>query len=258
MSPQTQFQDVILAEKLTKTYDNGVKALKGISLTVRQGEIIGVLGASGSGKTTLFRLLNGALTPTGGELTVLGKQVHKLSYAGLRKLRTDIAVIYQHHNIIPGLSVAKNVLLGKLGKMNFLEALRMAVYVKDRELDEVNRILGWLGLAEKIFDRATDLSGGQQQRVAIARALLGGAQLLLADEPVASVDYLTAESILKLFSRLNKENNATVIMNLHQQDIALNYCSRIIVLDRGRKIYDGPPGEWIGKGEVQNDACEQA
>ncbi len=241
-------EEIIRADNLTKNFPNGVTAINGISLTVTRGEIVGVLGASGSGKTTFFRLLNGALMPSGGELAVLGKQMRQISYGQLKKMRSHIAMIYQHHNIIPGLSVAKNVLMGKLGAVSILQALRIAFYVKEKELDKVYGILELLGLTEKIFDRATDLSGGQQQRVAIARALMGEASVILADEPIASVDYLTAETILGLFSRLNQEKDVTVIMNLHQQDAAINYCSRIIVFEKGKVVFDGPP-EKFERGE---------
>lgn len=250
-------EEVIRADNLTKIYSNGVTALNGISLTVRKGELVGVLGTSGSGKTTFFRLLNGALTPTGGELTVLGKSIRQISYGELRKLRSHIAMVYQHHNIIPGLSVANNVLMGKLGILSLFHALRTAFYVKKKELDEVYRVLELLGLAEKIFDRATDLSGGQQQRVAIARALMGGASVLLADEPIASVDYHTAETILGLFRHLNQEKDVTVIMNLHQQDAAINYCTRIIVLDKGKVVFDGSPAEFERGGEDQHDCTSK-
>lgn len=236
---------IIRARNLIKTYSNGVTALTGINLSITKGEMVGLLGASGSGKTTFFRLINGSLAPTGGDLFVLGKFLRGLSHKSLREIRTGIAMVYQHHNIIPGLSVARNVLLGRLGQMSLLQLLRMAFYLKDNEVKDVYRVLDWLGQANKIFDRATDLSGGQQQRVAIARALVGNAQIILADEPIASVDYRTAESILDIFKKLNSENKVTVIMNLHQEDFALNYCSRVVVLDKGRLVYDGPPEKWI-------------
>lgn len=259
MERQTDPQEVISADNLTKVYPNGVTALNGVSLRVRRGEIVGILGASGSGKTTFFRLLNGALTPTGGELTVLGQQMRKIPYKELKKLRSRVAMIYQHHNIIPGLSVTKNVLMGKLGKLPALQALRMALYVKKKELDEVYRILELLGLTEKLLDCATDLSGGQQQRVAIARAIMGGAALLLADEPIASVDYLTAQTILGLFRQMNQAENVTVIINLHQQDAAINYCSRIIFLEEGKVVFDGPPAKFERGGHYYRDCtCREA
>lgn len=252
---ETDSEEVIRADNLTKTYNNGVTALKGVSLSIAKGEMVGVLGTSGSGKTTFFRLLNGSISPTGGELTVLGKALQKLPYQSLRKLRSNISVVYQHHNVIPGLSVARNVLLGKLGQMSSVQAFRMAFYLRDKELAEISRILEGLGLSEKIFDRVIDLSGGQQQRVAIARALVNDPQIILADEPIASVDHLTAQTILDLFKRLNRENKVTIVMNLHQKDFALNYCSRVIVLDKGTLIYDGHPEQWLTPKEGLADDC---
>ena len=240
-------QEIVRAENLVKVYDNGVTALKGIDVSIYSGEMVGVLGASGSGKTTFFRLMNGFITPTGGNLYVMGQVMRGLSHQALRKLRSGIAMVSQHHNIIPGLSVARNVIMGKLGQMSFCQALRLLFYLSEKEIKEVWRVLEQLELAEKIFDRATDLSGGQQQRVAIARVLLGNARLILADEPIASVDSRTAENILNIFTRLNREQNITVVTNLHQEDFALHYCSRVLVLDKGRLIFNGPPDEWISQ-----------
>lgn len=234
----------IRAENLVKRYENGVTGLNGISLSIYKGEMVGILGKSGSGKTTFFRLLNGSITPTEGNLSVFGQNIRGISHKALRRLRAGIAAVYQHHNIIPGLSVARNVLMGRLGQMSFLQVARMVFHLKDRELGEVYRMLEQLGIEEKIFDRATDLSGGQQQRVAIARALLSGPRLILADEPIASVDHGTAEVVLNLFRELNRERQITVILNLHQEDFALQYCSRVVVLEQGSVIYNGSPEQW--------------
>lgn len=246
---------VIQASDLVKTYANGVTGLDGLSLEIYSGEMVGVLGASGSGKTTLFRLLNGALAPTKGELQVFGQAYQGLSFRALRKLRTRISLIYQHHNIIPGLTVARNVLLGRLGRMSIFKILRMVFYLYNGELEDVYKVLEQLELGDKIFDRATDLSGGQQQRVAIARALLSNSEVILADEPIASVDSRTAGVILDIFKQLNREKQVTIIMNLHQEDFALNYCSRVIVLNKGKLVYDGSPDNYIAGGR-RNFASE--
>lgn len=236
--------EAIRAENLVKTYDNGVVGLNGVNLSIFHGEMVGVLGASGSGKTTFFRLINGSIAPTKGDLRVLGQSFQGLSYKALRQLRSNIATISQHHNIIPGLSVAKNVQMGKLGQMSFWNAARTAFYLTEKETEDIYQILNRIDLTEKIFDRATDLSGGQQQRVAIARALLGDARIIIADEPIASVDSRMAEKILNIFKQLNLEKQITIVMNLHQEDFALDYCSRIVVLSRGSLVYNGPPGQW--------------
>ncbi|GAB6181242.1 phosphonate ABC transporter ATP-binding protein [Desulfotomaculum defluvii] len=240
-------QEMVRAEKLVKVYDNGVTGLKGIDVSIYSGEMVGVLGASGSGKTTFFRLMNGFIAPSEGNLYVMGQAMRGLSHPDLRKLRSSIAMVSQNHNIIPGLSVARNVIMGKLGQVSIYQALRLLFYMSEKEIMEVWQLLEQLELAEKIFVRATDLSGGQQQRVAIARALLGNASLILADEPIASVDSRTAANILNIFARLNREKNITIVTNLHQQDFALHYCSRVLVLDKGSLIYSGPPEGWISQ-----------
>ncbi|GAB6179902.1 phosphonate ABC transporter ATP-binding protein [Desulfotomaculum defluvii] len=239
--------EIVRAEKLVKVYANGVVGLKGIDATIYRGEMVGVLGASGSGKTTFFRLINGFISPTEGNLYVMNQSMRGLSHQALRKLRSSIAMVSQNHNIIPGLSVARNVIMGKLGQVPIYKALRILFHLTEKEIMEVWQVLGKLELAEKIYDRATDLSGGQQQRVAIARALLGNAKLILADEPIASVDSRTAENILNIFTRLNREKNVTIVTNLHQEDFALHYCTRVLVLDKGRLIYNGPPDGWLSQ-----------
>jgi phosphonate transport system ATP-binding protein len=240
--------EIIEARDLIKTYPKGVRGLDGLNLKIYKGEMVGILGASGSGKTTLFRLLNGSIIPTQGELHVLGKPYRGQSSRALRQLRTQISLIYQHHNIIPGLTVARNVLLGRLGRMTIPQIIRMAFYLSKAETEDVYRVLERLDLGDKMFDRATDLSGGQQQRVAIARTLLSNSQVILADEPIASVDSTTAAVILDLFKQLNREKNVTVVMNLHQEDFALNYCSRVVVLGKGKLLYDGPPDNYANGG----------
>ncbi|HEX3032707.1 MAG TPA: ATP-binding cassette domain-containing protein [Bacillota bacterium] len=243
----TGINPLISANNVGKVYPNGVKALEGLNLKIDKGEMVGILGASGSGKTTLFRLINGAIEPTSGQFQVLGVNSPGKSGAELRRLRTRVATIYQHHNIIPGLSVARNILMGRLGSMKLLQMLRLALRPEQAELAKVSGVLELLGLEDKIFDRATDLSGGQQQRVAIARALLSEAPVILADEPIASVDRQMAEVILNLFRDLNEQKQTTIIMNLHQEDFALNYCSRIIALQHGQLVYDGSPEGYQGK-----------
>ncbi|ADG83423.1 ABC transporter related protein [Thermincola potens JR] len=237
--------EIIRAKNLVKIYATGVTGLNGLNLSISRGEMVGILGASGSGKTTFFRLLNGSITPTRGELFVLGKRLGRLPYKSLQKLRSRMALVYQNHNIIPGLTVAQNVLMGRLGKVSLLRAVRMALLQTNKELEDIHHVLDQLGLADKMFHLATDLSGGQQQRVAIARALFSDAEIILADEPIASVDYKTAETVLTLLKNLNRDKQTTIIMNLHQQDFALNFCPRVVVLDKGNLVYDGPPENWI-------------
>jgi phosphonate transport system ATP-binding protein len=233
---------MIDAKNIRKVYPNGTTALDGLSVSVQPGEFVGVLGASGAGKTTFFKLLNGTLLPTGGELNVLGQRLDGgLPPAKLRRLRSRIALISQHHNVVAGLSVLNNVLMGRLGRISTLSALAGFVRPPQPDLQRALEAIALVGLADKAYTRADDLSGGQQQRVAIARALVQNAELILADEPIASVDMLNASLILDLFKRLNTELGCTVLMNLHQLDFAVRYCPRLLVFRQGRLVYDGAP-----------------
>ena len=240
-APSTDGTIAVWATGLTRTYPNGAVGLRGLDLTVRQGELVGLLGRSGSGKTTLFRLLVGAIRPSGGRLTVLGTDLGQARRGELRRLRRRLAWVGQQHNLVPGLSVAHNVLLGRLGREPLWSVLPKLVHLPERDRRAAFAVLTDLGVAEKLYDRADDLSGGQQQRIAVARALIGEPALLLADEPVASVDERTAADVVAAFSRLNRERGATVLLSLHQPELALRYCPRIVVLADGAVAYDGPP-----------------
>ncbi len=233
---------VVRTQAVRKVYPNGGVGLDDLSVEIQAGELVGVLGASGAGKTTFFRLLNGTLRPTEGKLTVLDKELDgRLGASNLRQLRSQIALVNQHHNVIGPLSVLQNVLIGRLGRVGFWPALTGLFKVSASDLQKATESLALVGLTDKLYDRADDLSGGQQQRVAIARAIIQNPALLLADEPIASVDRRNATLILEIFQRLNAELGVTVIMNLHQLDFALHYCPRILVLKAGRLAYDGTP-----------------
>ena len=231
----------IAADQLRKRYPNGVVALQDISISVQSGEVIGLLGRSGSGKTSLFRLLVGALRPTSGQLRVLGIDLSTARGGTLRQLRRRVAWVSQQHNLVPGLSVAHNVLLGQIGRQPLWRVLLRLLTLPEADRRAAFDVLNDLGIAEKLYDRADDLSGGQQQRVAVARAILGRPELVLADEPVASVDARTAEDVLAALLRLNADHGATVMLSLHQPEVALRLCPRILVLEHGSVVYDGPP-----------------
>ena len=230
---------VVAARGLTKRYDRGVIALDGLNLTIGRGEFVGFLGPSGAGKTTLFRLLNGALRPTTGELAVFGTALPGLHGAALRHLRCRIATVPQSHGLVSSLTAAQNVILGTLGGRAALPALRMLAYLTPGERAAAFDALNRVGIGDKIYTRVDQLSGGQQQRVAVARALLQGANLILADEPIASVDAETAVVLLGLFRELCATGR-TVLVSLHQPDLARGYCPRIVSLAAGRVVYDGP------------------
>jgi phosphonate transport system ATP-binding protein len=231
----------IRATGLAKIYPGGTVGLRGLSVEVEPGELVGLLGPSGSGKTTLFRLFGGALRPSCGQLEVLGRDLGRIRADELRYLRRRLGIIYQQHNLVPRLSAASNVLLGRLGQRPLWQALLGALWLPSADLRDAFAALQEVEIGDKLLSRVDDLSGGQQQRVAVARALLGRPELILADEPVASVDARTAELMLTLFARLNREQGTTVVVSLHQADLARRFCRRVLVLANGQITYDGPP-----------------
>lgn len=233
--------NAVEATDLTKRYPGGVSGLDEVTVSIAEGEFVGILGPSGAGKTTFFRLLNGAIRPTSGALSILGSPTDGQTGNGLRALRQRIAFIYQSHQLVPNLSVAHNVLAGRLGRRSLAATLRSLFYLSSEEVRTAHRALEKVGIADKILARVEDLSGGQQQRVAVARALVQDAALILADEPIASVDSATAADILDLLRALNEERGKTIIMALHQRDFALRYCQRLLVFEKGRLVMDGPP-----------------
>ncbi|MFN8524804.1 MAG: ATP-binding cassette domain-containing protein [Chloroflexota bacterium] len=234
---------VLQARDLEKRYPNGTLGLAGLNLTVGHGEIVGLLGRSGSGKTTLFRSIVGTIRPTGGELNVLGANVRQVRPAQLRRLRARIGWVAQQHNLVPELSAAQNVLLGTLGHAPIWRTFRRLLHLSRAERQSAFKALEQLGLGERLFDRADNLSGGQQQRIAVARALIGNPELVLADEPVASVDARTAEDVLHALVAHRDARGATVMVSLHQPELALRYCTRIVVLRGGRVDVDAPPSK---------------
>ena len=249
---------VVAAAGLGKRYPNGTDALRGVDLGVERGELVGLLGPSGSGKTTLLRLVYGALRPTSGSLTVLGEDVAALRGARLRALRRRVAAIAQQHGLVARSSVLHNVLLGRLGSAPLWRLLWSSLAAGAEERAAAHRLLVALGLGGALYQRVDALSGGQQQRVAVARALLQGGDLLVADEPVASVDHDTAEVILGVLRRLVDEKGQTVLVSLHQRPLALAFCTRLVGLARGVVVYDGPPSEaaWRHVAEPGGTAAE--
>jgi len=253
---------VIRAEGLSKTYPDSTRAVRDFDLYVGEGEFVGLLGRSGAGKTTLLRLLNGALRADGGSLEVIGRQLSApsapaLGRRELRAYRREVGVVYQQHGLVPSLSVLHNVLLGRAGSMDRCRNLLNLLYVPREDVRAISEALGELGLRVPHRRRAGDLSGGQQQRVAVARALWQRPRLLLADEPVASVDTETAEAIMTALRDRNARDGLTVLVSLHQRELALRYCPRVLVLDEGRVTYDGPPDEPSRHAFVASDAFDE-
>lgn len=226
-------------EKIGKVFGRRQAAVDGIDLEVSRGEKVALIGPSGAGKTTLFRMLNCTLRPTSGRLWIDGEEVVNLHGKKLREVRTRIGTIYQQHNLVPRLRVIHNVLSGNLGRWTTLRSLMSLVRPQDVEL--AYNALRQVGIEEKIFHRTDELSGGQQQRVAIARVLIQDPEVILADEPVSSVDPSLASAIVQLLLDISERTHKTLLMNLHSIDLALAYFSRVIGIKEGKVLFDLSP-----------------
>ena len=230
----------VVAAGLGKRYLNGVEALRDLHLRIERGELVGLLGQSGSGKTTLLRLLAGAIWPTAGTLRVFGEDVATQRGARLRARRRRVATVAQQHSLVPHLSALQNVLLGRAGAVPLWRALRAVLAPTREERDAAYGVLDSLGVGGLLDRPVETLSGGQQQRVAVARALLHGGELVVADEPVASVDQETAEVILTVLRRLVEHGGRTVVVSLHQPALARQFCTRLVTLAQGQLVLDRP------------------
>jgi phosphonate transport system ATP-binding protein len=230
----------LVVRRLAKRYPNGRVALKGVDLAVREGELVVILGSNGSGKSTLLRSIVRLIEPTGGEVLIDGHPVADLSGEELRQARMACGMIFQHANLVRRRNVLANVATGALGRHR---GLATALGLLPRaELEAARGFLGEVGLVEFAYQRAGTLSGGQQQRVAIARALAQRPRVLLADEPVASLDPESAREIMALLRRLASDDRLAVLTVLHQPDLALAYADRIIGMKDGEIAFDGAPG----------------
>ncbi len=232
---------ILKVENLHKIYNNGTHALKGVSFEVEENEFLVVIGLSGSGKSTLLRCINRLIEPTSGNVFFMGKDITHIKGEELRKAKAQIGMVFQQFNLIKRRSVLTNVLTGKLGSLGTFESL-FEKY-SDEVYKEAYNNLDTVGIREKADIRADSLSGGQQQRVAIARSLMQNPKLLLADEPVASLDPATSNSIMQYFEKINKERGTTVICNLHFLSLVRRYATRVIALKAGEIIYEGLPKE---------------
>ena len=230
---------MLRVEHLTKVYPNGTVGLKDVSFSVQDGEFLAVIGLSGSGKSTLLRCINRLIEPTSGKVYWDDVDITAASGAGLRQIRRQIGMVFQQFNLVKRSSVMTNVLSGRLGYVNPLLSVVNVFSADDRQraLNNLER----LGLRDKAHVRADSLSGGQQQRVGIARALMQEPKLILADEPVASLDPVLAHSILKHLEQLNKEDGITVLCSLHFLDLVHRYATRAIALKDGQLVFEGLP-----------------
>ncbi len=223
-----------------------VQALNGVTLQVHPGERLALLGQSGAGKTTLFRLLNGTLRPTAGSVLFDGHDTASLSSSGLRAMRRRVGTIYQQHNLVPSLTALENTLCGALGRMSFLSTLRVIFQPTKADSELAMHALELVGLADKVAARADELSGGQQQRLAAARVLMQSPDVILADEPTASLDPELAETMTSLLAGLARDGQKTLIMAVHRVDLALRHFPRVIGLRDGGLSFDVPPSEVHG------------
>jgi phosphonate transport system ATP-binding protein len=223
-----------------------VQALNGVTLQVRPGEQIALLGQSGAGKTTLFRLLNGTLRPTAGSVIFDGNDIASLSGSALRAMRRRVGTIYQQHNLVPSLTALENALCGALGRMSFLSTLRSIFQPTKADSELALHSLEMVGLADKRASRADELSGGQQQRLAAARVLMQSPDVILADEPTASLDPELAETMTFLLAGLARDGRKTLIMAVHRVDLALRHFPRVVGLRDGGLSLDAPSSEVKG------------
>lgn len=223
------------------TYRGGLKALDNVSLEIGDGELVVVVGLSGAGKSTLLRAINGFVPITAGSVIVNGVQVESAKSSELRALRSDIGMIFQTFNLVKRTTVINNVLMGRLPSVSRWRSLTGAWPKAEREkaLDALERV----GIVEKAYVRASDLSGGQQQRVGIARALAQDPKVILADEPVASLDPVTSHTVMSDLQRINRDLGITTLINLHFLDLARSYGKRLIGLRDGELVYDGDISE---------------
>jgi phosphonate transport system ATP-binding protein len=228
-------------ERLTKVYPNGTRALDDLSLMVAEGEFLVVVGLSGSGKSTLLRCVNRLIEPTAGRIWLDEVEITGASSAELRRARLRIGMIFQQFNLVRRQSVLTNVLAGRLGYVGTLPSLVGQFPAAD--LERARHNLARVGILDRALQRADTLSGGQQQRVAIARALMQEPKLMLADEPVASLDPATSHSVMRYLEEINREDGITVIANLHFLSLARRYATRVVALNAGRIVFDGLPTE---------------
>ena len=231
--------EAIEIRNLNKTFPC-CKALDDVSLKVQPGEMVALIGASGSGKSTLMRHLSGFLAADSGEVTVLGRTVQSKGRIDkdIRSLRAEIGFVFQQFNLVNRLSVMTNVLVGLLYRTHIFRSLLMRFSMAEKQ--QALEALAAVGIENFAWQRAATLSGGQQQRAALARCMVQKAKIVLADEPIASLDPESARNVMELLAQMNRERNCTVLVSLHQVEFAIKYCPRTVALHQGKVVYDGP------------------
>ena len=232
---------MIKFDNVNKIYPNGLHALKNINLEIQQGEFVAIIGLSGAGKSTLLRTVNRMHDITDGVLTVNGQEINNLKGKELRKFRRGVGMVFQSFNLVTRTSVVKNVLTSRVPDMPLWKSI-IGLYSKEDKVIALEA-LDKVGILDKAYVRADQLSGGQQQRVALARTLAQNPEIILADEPVAALDPITAVQVMDDFKRINEELNMSVLINIHHVDLALKYADRVIGIKAGEIVYDGPSSE---------------
>lgn len=234
-------KNILEIHDLKKSYNETTHALQGIDVSFEAGEFVVIIGPSGAGKSTFIRCINRMIDPTCGDIIFDGVHMEKLKGKTLRKHRSRIGMIFQHYNLIGRTNVIKNVLHGRLGHMKFIDSLFGRFSKKD--IQEAAELLKQVGLEEKMYKRANELSGGQMQRVGICRAIIQHPKILLADEPIASLDPNSANKVMDTLYKMTCERGLTCIVNLHQVDFAKKYATRILGIKGGKLVFDGSPKE---------------
>ena len=229
---------MIVFDHVSKVYPNGTVGLDDVDLTIADGEFVAIIGRSGAGKSTLLRSVNRMHRITSGTLTVNGTDVSSLSGKSLRRFRRGIGMVFQSFNLVTRTSVIQNVLAACVPDMPFCRVLLGAFRKSDKikALESLDKV----GILDKAYMRADQLSGGQQQRVALARTLTQDPKIILADEPVAALDPVTAKQVMQDFVHINKDMGITILLNIHHVELALEYADRIIGIRAGKIVYDGP------------------
>ncbi len=232
---------MILFDHVSKVYPNGTVGLRDVDLTIQDGEFVAIIGRSGAGKSTLLRAVNRMHSITGGQLTVEGVDVSALRGKELRRFRRGIGMVFQSFNLVTRTTVIRNVLSARVPDLPFWRVVLGAFRREDKlaALEALDKV----GILDKAYIRADQLSGGQQQRVALARTLAQGPKIILADEPVAALDPVTARQVMEDFVRINREMGISILLNIHHVELALEYASRVIGIRAGEIVYDGPASQ---------------
>ncbi|MFO3665014.1 phosphonate ABC transporter ATP-binding protein [Anaerococcus sp. ENR0831] len=228
-------------KNVSKTYEGGFLALKDIDLTIPDGEFVSIIGSSGAGKSTLIRTINKMHEISSGQLVVDGKDVSKLNGQALRDYRRTIGMVFQGFNLVERTTAQKNVLNTFVPDLNFFQKL-IGIYSKDMKRKALEA-LDSVDILDKAYSRTDALSGGQKQRVALARTIVQNPKIILADEPIASLDPVSSRQVMNYFKKLNRENGITVIVNIHDVETALEYSDRILGIKKGQLAFDGKPSE---------------